>query len=63
MKQPPVCILDSLNKFLEILINEFLDALPPYKEVDHKIEVALGSALSSKALCRLNQKKLEKFRK
>jgi len=36
-KQPLVCILDSFNKFLEVLTNEFPNALPPYKKVDHKI--------------------------
>jgi hypothetical protein len=41
-KRPFICILDSLNKFLEVLTNEFSIALPPCKKVDHKIEVVLG---------------------
>jgi hypothetical protein len=35
-KQPPIFILDSFNKFLEVIANELHDALPPYKEVDYK---------------------------
>jgi hypothetical protein len=30
-KQPPTFILDSFNKFLKVLTNELVDALPPYK--------------------------------
>jgi len=33
---PRAYILDSFNKFSKILIDELLDALPPYKEVNHK---------------------------
>ncbi len=39
-KQPLICILDSFNKFLEVLTNKLLDALSPCRKVDHKIEVA-----------------------
>ncbi len=43
-KQPFACILDSLNKFLEVQTNEFFDALPPpCKTVDQKIEVVFRS--------------------
>ncbi len=62
-RQPPACILDSFNKILEVLINAFLDALLPYKEVDHKIVVVFGLIILSKASYRLNQKELEKFKK
>jgi hypothetical protein len=54
-------ILDSFNKFSKVLINELLDALPPYREVDHKIKMVLGLASSSKAPYRLNQKELEEL--
>jgi hypothetical protein len=46
--------LDSFNKFSDVLTNELLDALPPYKEVDHKIDVVLGMAMLSKAPYKLN---------
>jgi hypothetical protein len=46
--------LDSFNKILEVLKDEFLDALPPYKEVDHKIEVVFGMDPLSKTPYRLN---------
>jgi hypothetical protein len=35
-KQPPTFILDSFNKYLEVIANELHDALPLYKEVDYK---------------------------
>ncbi len=62
-RRPPACILDSLNKILEVLINEFFDAFPHYKKVDHKIELVLRLIMLSKAPCRLNQKELGKFKK
>jgi hypothetical protein len=55
--------LDSLNKFLKVLTDEFLDALPLYRKVDHKIKVMPGSAPPSKAPYRLNQKELERIQK
>jgi hypothetical protein len=36
-------------------MNEFPNALSPYREVDHKIEVVLSSTLPSKAPYNLNQ--------
>jgi hypothetical protein len=62
-KQRLACILDSLNKFSEVLTNELLDALPLYKKVDHKIKVVPILTLPSKAPCRLNQKELEELLK
>jgi hypothetical protein len=56
-------ILDSLNKFLEVLTNELPDFFPPCKEVDHKIKIVLDLAPPSKAPYRLNQKELEKLKK
>jgi hypothetical protein len=47
-KQPPTCILDSFNKFWEVLIDELPDALPFCKKVDHKIKVVFGVALMSR---------------
>jgi hypothetical protein len=51
--------LDSLNK----ISDELFDALPPYKEIDHKIEVVLGLIPLSTTPYRLNQKELDKFKK
>jgi hypothetical protein len=61
-KQPPTFILDSFNKILKVLIDELPDALPPYREVDHKIEVVPRSAPLSKTPYILNQKELEKLK-
>jgi hypothetical protein len=46
VKQPPNCILDSYNNFLEVLI--LPNALPPCREVDHKIEMVSRMALPSR---------------
>jgi hypothetical protein len=54
MKQPHACILDSFNKISKVLTNELMDALPPCKEVDHKMEVVLKITPPPKALHRLN---------
>lgn len=48
-RRPPDCNLDSVNKFEEVLIYEFIYFFPPCKEVDHKIKVVFGLALPSKA--------------
>jgi hypothetical protein len=61
-KQSPTCILDSFNNFLKVLIDELLNALPPCKKVDHKIEMVVGAAsLLSKAPYKLNQKELKEL--
>jgi hypothetical protein len=57
--RPFAYILDSLNKFSKVLTNELLDALPPCKEVNHKIEVVFKLIPPSKALYKLNQKELK----
>jgi hypothetical protein len=54
MKRPHACILDSFNKILKVLTNEFPNAPSPYKEVDHKIEVVFGIVLPPRAPYRLN---------
>jgi len=53
-RQPPTYILDSLNKFLEVLVVELFDALPPCREVDHKIKMVPKVTLPSEAPYRLN---------
>jgi len=62
-RRPPSCILGSFNNTLEVLINELFNAHPPYKKVDPKIEVVVGSISLSNASYWLNQKELEKFKK
>ncbi len=62
VRQPPTCILDSFNKFLEVLTYELLDALPPCRKVDHKIEVVLSLALPFKAFYMLNKKEHEELK-
>jgi hypothetical protein len=55
--------LDSFNKFLEVLTNEFPNVLPLYKKAYHKIKVVPKVVLSSKAFYRLNEKELEDLKK
>jgi hypothetical protein len=54
--------LDSFNKFLEVLTDELPDALPPCREVAHRIEVVLSLALPFKAFYRLNKKEQEELK-
>ncbi len=63
MRQPLVCILNSLNKFLEVLTNKLPNVPPSYNEVDHKIKMMPISTLPSKAPHRLNQKELKELKK
>jgi hypothetical protein len=58
--QLPKSIFDLLNKPLNILTNESLDPLPPYKKFDHKMKVVHELTPPSKALNRLNSKELRK---
>jgi hypothetical protein len=51
--------LDSFDQFLEVLTDELLDALPPCREIDHKIKMVPSLTSPSKAPYRLNQKELE----
>jgi hypothetical protein len=46
-----------INKFLDILTNDFHTILPPNKNLDHMIEVHQKSISPTKTLCGLNQKK------
>jgi len=62
-KQPPKCIGDVIQKFVDVLTRELPDELPLKREVDHKIEVVSGLKTPSKAPYRLNQRKLEELKK
>jgi hypothetical protein len=48
---------------LEVRTNEFINALPPYRKVDHKIKMVFKVAMPSKAPYRLNQKELEELKR
>ena len=52
-----------LSKYKDVLINELPQELSPRREVDHKIDVILGSEPPSKAPYRLNQKELLELKK
>jgi hypothetical protein len=55
--------LDSFNKFSKVLIDKLPNVLPPYRKVDHMIEMVLGSILPSKAPNKFKQKELERLKK
>jgi len=55
VRRPSNYILDSFNKFSEVLTNELPCFLPPYINVDHKIKLVPSLAPMSKTPHRLNQ--------
>ena len=55
----PKCVKDVLKKYQDVMPEDLPNELPPRREVDHKIEVKLGSEPPSKAPYRLSQKELE----
>ncbi len=59
----PFCSLEVINKFLDILTNNLLAILLLNKDVNHKIEMHLGSIPPAKAPYWLNQKRLEEFKR
>ncbi len=59
----PFCILEIINNFLDILMDDLPVILLPNKDVNHKIEVHLGSTPPAKAPHRLNQKRLEELKR
>lgn len=50
----PFCILEVINKFSDILTDNRLAILLPNKDLNHKIEVHLGSTPLTKAPYKLN---------
>lgn len=50
----PFCISEVINKFSDVLMDDLPTFLPLNKDVDHKIEVHLGSTSLTKAPYRLN---------
>jgi len=59
----PFCILEVINKFSDILMDDLPTILPPNRYVDHRIEVHPRFAPPIKAPYRLNQKELEEFKR
>jgi hypothetical protein len=59
----PLCISKVINKFSNVLMDDLFAILPPNRDVDHMIKVHPRSTPPIKAPYRLNQKKLEKFKR
>jgi len=60
-KSWPICISNAINKFLDVLADEFSKHLPPFHNVDHKIEVVLRSTPPFKLPYWLIKKELHEF--
>jgi hypothetical protein len=50
----PTCNSNTINKFLDVLIDEFLKHFPLFHDVDHKNEVVIGFTPPSKSPYQLN---------
>jgi hypothetical protein len=59
----PFCISKLINKFLDVLTDDLAAILTPNRDLNHKIGVHQGSTTPIKTPYRLNQKKLEEFKK
>lgn len=59
----PFCISKFINKFLDFLTNDLPIILSPKKDVDHKIEMHLGSIPLVKAPTCSIRKKLKKLKR
>jgi hypothetical protein len=57
----PTCILDTLNKFLNVLMHELPKKINPCHDVHQKIEMVPRTTSPSKVPYRLNQKELQKI--
>ncbi len=57
-KSWPICIFNTINKFLDVLTNNFPKHLLHFCNVDHKIEVVFGLAPPCKLPYQLNKKKV-----
>jgi hypothetical protein len=58
VKPYPFCISKFINKFSDILKDDFQVILPPNKDVDYNIEMHVTFTSPIKTPYRLNQKKL-----
>ena len=57
----PKCVKDVLKRYQDVMPEDLPNELPSRLEVDHKIEVKLGTELPSKAPYHLSQKELEEL--
>ncbi len=62
VKSWPTCISNTINKFLDVLMDDLPKHLPPHHNVDHKIEVVPGLAPPSKSPYQLNKKELQELK-
>jgi len=56
------CMKRVLNEFLDVMLEELPDELPPIRQIDHAIEVMPGVAPSTKAPYRMSHEKLKEFK-
>ncbi len=58
----PTCISNTINKFLDILMDDLPKHLPHFCNVNHKIEVVPGLTPPSKSPYQLNKKELQEIK-
>jgi len=56
------CIMQVLEEFLDVMVEELLEYLPPKRRVDHVIGVMPGVALPAKAQYRMSHEELKKLK-
>jgi len=59
---PHKCIKQVLKEFLNVMLEELPDELPPRRQVDHAIEVMPGVAPPAKAPYRMNHEELRELK-
>ncbi|XP_055835195.1 uncharacterized protein LOC129903678 [Solanum dulcamara] len=59
----PECVAHVLEDFKVVMPLKLLKILPPRRDIDHKIELLLGSIASAQAPYRMSPKKLTELRK
>ena len=59
----PLEIQDMLNDYRDIIINTFLDDLPPVRSISHDIDLIPGAILPNKATYRMTPTENEEIRK
>jgi hypothetical protein len=55
-------ISNTINKYLDVLTNELPKRLPPFRNVDHKLEVVFGMAPPFKSPYQFNKKELQELK-
>jgi hypothetical protein len=58
----PFCISNTINTFLDVLMNKFLKHLLPFRNVDHNIEVVPSFTPPFKSPYKFNKRQLKNIK-